>query len=88
VSSWETYDIDVCGDCQYAIAYSASEVHDAEEGWYDAFDAGVARETAEGFDLVSGGGESDELGYSWSSCDLCRLGIHGDRFRAHLMRQV
>lgn len=68
----------VCTDCRFFVAGFSDE--EMGEPYPDAVVAAVAECAARGWHLVNGGEDTDELGFSWSKCDLCDSPLGGDRF--------
>jgi hypothetical protein len=57
----------------------AYEEYAEEEDDPAPFDVWMKHERAEQLEALDG---ADDLGFSWSSCDLCRSGLGGDRYAA------
>lgn len=72
----ESYAIEICVDCAVAAANG------------DFSGMGVERASVVSAALAACGGVvvvGDDAGFSWSSCDVCRSGLGGDRFAAVLL---
>ena len=80
-SPWEMVELEVCTDCVLTLANGLDE--DLDPGRAEAITAGAASYAADGYRLEVG---TDELGFSWAHCDLCRDGRGGDRHQAWAVR--
>ena len=78
---WQTVELEVCTDCVLTLANGLPE--DLDPSRAQAITAGLASYAADGYRLEVG---TDELGFSWAHCDLCRDGRGGDRHQAWAVR--
>lgn len=75
----EPFPIEICQCCMLILANG--ECCEEEEEECDS--AQFMAKTTRGQRDVTLGGPDDELGFSWSHCELCSSRLHGDRYRAY-----
>ena len=73
----ECVELEVCTDCVTTLANGLPE--DLDPARAEAISTGLARWADEGWRLEAG---TDDAGFSWAHCDLCRDGRGGERHQA------
>ena len=82
VQSFEHDTWDVCEDCLQVVAGNEPEHHRLARCL-----AVIEDQTVEGW-VLHPGDETDDLGFSWRSCQLCGDTAAGNRFTVHGLRPI